>query len=436
MTAGRVLHVLPHAGAGAQTYIDTLTALPGFSFGIFELTPNRSPAAAAANMALRRPALWRAARRADLVHVHGEMASLATLPLLARRRSVVTLHGLHLLRRLGPGLPTRLGRGGLGAIVAAADAIVCVSQTEHDELSWLPGRLRAKLTVVRNGLTLPPPPDPPTRSRVRAAIGLPDDAIAVLYAGQLEPRKDPMTALRAIQRVHARDPRVVLLVAGTAREDGCARRRARTTSGCSGQRSRRARAAQRGRRVRDALAPRGDVLRRARGAWATAVATVVADGSGNPEAVGDAGLVFRIGDDGRAGHGPVAARRRASRRSGRRWPRPAGRGWSTSSPPRASSTEMRAVYDASSWRLAEPPAPRPLERAAASPARPAAARVRSAPADRASAAQRRRRVSGRSRAVCAHSLRAATFVAAHDPYRQWLVERDDVPRSASRSHRS
>ncbi len=101
MTPTRVLHVLPHAGAGAQTYIDTLTVLEGFSFGIFELTPTRSPAAAAANMVLRRPALWRAARGADLVHVHGEMASECTLGLLARRPSVVTLHGLHLLRRLG-----------------------------------------------------------------------------------------------------------------------------------------------------------------------------------------------------------------------------------------------------------------------------------------------------------------------------------------------
>lgn len=295
MTAGRVLHVLPHAGAGAQTYIDTLTALPGFSFGIFELTPNRSPAAAAANMALRRPALWRAARRADLVHVHGEVASLATLPLLTRRRSVVTLHGLHLLRRLGPGLPTRLGRGGLGAVVAAADATVCVSQTEHDELSWLPGRLRAKLTVVRNGLTLPPPPDPRTRSRVRAAIGLPDDAIAVLYAGQLEPRKDPMTALRAIQRVHARDPRVVLLVAGTGPCEDALRSAAGAETRLLGQRS----------DVPELLSAadvfvmpshREGLSYAVLEAMGHAVATVVSDGPGNPEAVGDAGIVFRIGD--------------------------------------------------------------------------------------------------------------------------------------------
>ena len=171
MSQRRVLHVLPHAGAGAQTYIDALTALDGFSFGIFELTPTRAPAAAAANMALRRPSLWRAAGRADLIHVHGEMASLCTLGLLARRPSVVTLHGLHLLRRLGPGLPAGLGRTGIRAVVAAADATICVSQGEHDELSGSPAHLRAKLAVVRNGLAAPPPPDPEIRAAGAGGAG-------------------------------------------------------------------------------------------------------------------------------------------------------------------------------------------------------------------------------------------------------------------------
>ena len=82
----RVLHVLPHAGAGAQTYIDVLGALDGFSFATFELSTSRSPAAAAASIAARQPRLYRAARHADLIHAHGEVASLLSLPLLGSKR--------------------------------------------------------------------------------------------------------------------------------------------------------------------------------------------------------------------------------------------------------------------------------------------------------------------------------------------------------------
>jgi glycosyltransferase involved in cell wall biosynthesis len=295
MKPRRVLHVLPHAGAGAQTYIDTLTALHGFAFGIFELTPTRSPAAAAANMALRRPALWRAARGADLIHVHGEVASFSTLALLARRPSVVTLHGLHLLRRLGPGIPARLGRAGLTAIVAAADATICVSEAERDELSWLPTRLGAKLAVVRNGLPLPPAPAPALRVRSRAALGLAHDAVAVLYAGQLEPRKDPLTALRAVQRAHASDPRLTLLIAGTGPCESELRAAAGGETRLLGQRS----------DVAHLLAAadvfvmpshREGLSYAVLEAMGHGVATVVSDGPGNPEAVGDAGVVVGVGD--------------------------------------------------------------------------------------------------------------------------------------------
>ena len=215
MTPTRVLHVLPHAGAGAQTYIDTLSALDGYAFGIFELSASRSAATAGLSIATRRPALIRAARRADLIHLHGEIASLSTLTLLARHRSVVTLHGLHLLRRLPAGVPARLGRLGLRSIAGAANAVICVSEAERDDLTWLPPAPAAKLTVIHNGLALPPSASPQTRTAVRAELGLAEASVAVLYLGQLEPRKDPFSALHAVQEVHREDPRIVLLIAGS-----------------------------------------------------------------------------------------------------------------------------------------------------------------------------------------------------------------------------
>lgn len=296
MSEVRVLHVLPHAGAGAQTYIDVLSELPGFSFDLLELSGSRAPLGAGASIAARLPRIAAAARRADLVHVHGEVAALACLPVLAARRSLVTLHGLHLLRRLPPGIPRRLGRLGLARIVATADRTICVSQAERDELDWLTPRLRSRLVVVRNGLRPEPATTDEERERARAELGLANGTVAVLYAGQLEPRKDPLTAARAALHAHAGDPRIVLLVAGT----GPCEAELRATTGEAvrllGQR-----------RDVPLLLAAADVfvmpsLREGLSyavleALARGVATVVSDGTGNPEAVGDAGLVFPAGDD-------------------------------------------------------------------------------------------------------------------------------------------
>lgn len=296
MTTRRVLHVLPHAGAGAQTYIDVLAALDGCSFEIFELSSSRSRGGAAASIAGRQPGLARAASRADLVHVHGEVAGAIALPWLLGRPSVVTLHGLHLLRRLSPGFPQQVGRWNLRAIVAAAGQTICVSEAEMVDLLWLPARLRSKLVVVRNGLELPPAGDPAVRSRARAALGLSDDGVAVLYLGQLEPRKDPLTAVRAVERARAQDERIVLLVAGDGPCRIALQSHASHGAHLLGQR----------RDVDDLLAAsdlfvmpslREGLSYAVLEALGHGLATVVSDAPGNPEAVGSAGLVFAAGDE-------------------------------------------------------------------------------------------------------------------------------------------
>jgi glycosyltransferase involved in cell wall biosynthesis len=290
MSARRVLHVLPHAGAGAQTYIDVLMALDGYEFAVFELSGSRGRAAAATAIATRQPRLARAARSADIVHVHGEVASLASLPWLRLHASVVTLHGMHLTRRL----PERAGQAAARVIVAAADATICVSQAERDELEHLPWRLRLKLAVVRNGLALPPPVAAAPRAAARAALALSGDDVAVLYLGQLEPRKDPGTLVRAAGRAHAQDGRIVLLIAGQGPSAAELRALAGPEVRLLGQR-------------RDAgeLLAAADVFvmpSRREGlsyavleALAHGVATIVSDAPGNPEAVGEAGLVFPAG---------------------------------------------------------------------------------------------------------------------------------------------
>jgi glycosyltransferase involved in cell wall biosynthesis len=295
MTA-HVLHVLPHAGAGAQTYIDTLSSLEGFSFETFELSNSRSAPRAAASILAHQPPLAAAARRADLVHVHGEVASLLALPWLAARRSVVTLHGLHLLRRLSAGLPQRMGRANLRVIVAASNVTICVSLAERDELRWLPARHQSKLAVVLNGLELPPPRNEQVRQRLRSELELDPDTVAVLYAGQLESRKDPLTAVHAVELARSEDPRLVMLIAG----DGPMIEHLRASAGDGarflGQRD----------DVEDLMSAcdvfvmpslREGLSYAVLEALGHGLPTIASDAPGNQEAVGDAGLVFPAGDE-------------------------------------------------------------------------------------------------------------------------------------------
>src|SRR3954468_15148701 len=90
------LHVLPHPGGGGETYVDSLAAMDGYRFERVHLGERASGRAVVAALPVT---IRRLARRFDLVHVHGESAAALCLPLAAIRPSLVTLHGLNLLRR-------------------------------------------------------------------------------------------------------------------------------------------------------------------------------------------------------------------------------------------------------------------------------------------------------------------------------------------------
>jgi glycosyltransferase involved in cell wall biosynthesis len=192
-------------------------------------------------------------------------------------------------------MPARLGRLGLRAIAGAANAVICVSEAERGDLGWLPLASTAKLSVIHNGLALPAPVPAGLRAAARAKLGLEEGAVAVLYLGQLEPRKDPFSALRAVQDVHRENLRIVLLIAGSGPSMGELQALAGPETWLLGQR----------RDVSDLLAAadvfvmpshREGLSYAVLEAMAHGVATVVSDGSGNPEAVGEAGLVFPAGD--------------------------------------------------------------------------------------------------------------------------------------------
>jgi glycosyltransferase involved in cell wall biosynthesis len=290
-----VLHVLPHPGGGGETYVDLLEGLGGFRHERLTLSPTRSRARGVVAVALRRRGIVRRARGADLVHVHGDMAAMLIAPALAARPLVITTHGLHRLRR-SDRLGARLVRHRLTAAVAAATRVICHTREERDDLvAVLPASLHERLSVVPNGVALPPAVDPEHRGRTRAELGLDEDEVAIVFAAQLEERKDPLGAIGAVEAARADGAKVVLLLAGDgplAVEVG-----ARAGDGVHvlGRRD-----------DLERLFTAGDLflLPSAREGMSFALleamghglVPVVADGAGNAETIADSGLVYAAGD--------------------------------------------------------------------------------------------------------------------------------------------
>jgi glycosyltransferase involved in cell wall biosynthesis len=270
-------------------YIDLLEEMPGYRFARLHLTA--SPSAAPPAIARALVAVARAAGRYDLLHVHGEVAAGLCLPLLATRPSVVTLHGLNLVRRLG-GTRRTAARLNLRAFLRAADWTICVSESEHAELTRAVGVAAARRSVVvRNGVHAGYIASADERLSVRESLGMPPSDTLAIWVGSLAEHKDPLAAVRA-----AEDASVRLLVVG----DGPLRAEVE-------------RAASEHARV---LGTRADVGRLLAAsdvfvltshheglsfslleAMAHGLAPIVTNLPENLEAIGDAGVAIQVGDD-------------------------------------------------------------------------------------------------------------------------------------------
>lgn len=292
MSEPTVLHVLPHPGQGGERYLDALSAMEGFRFERFFLTEGRGRIEALRGARRAR----RAAQDADLVHVHGDASVLLCLRILRSRPSVITFHGLHLYRRLG-GVRRRLVKNRLRRAIRFARLTICTSDSELRDAAAIAGRAgEGRLVQIDNGIEDPGPPDPERRRAAREELGLSGSDVAVLYVGQLEKRKGVLDLLAALQSARSEGAPLIGLIAG----DGPLR----------DQVERRAEAA--GARV---LGQRDDVPSLLEAAdvfvlpsereglsialleaMAKGRACVVSDGPGNPDAVGEAGMVFSYGE--------------------------------------------------------------------------------------------------------------------------------------------
>jgi glycosyltransferase involved in cell wall biosynthesis len=206
-TERSVLHVLPHPGGGGETYVHALEGMPGYRFSRVHLA--RDPRPSVVQLARGVARTYRHAWGHDLLHVHGEVAAALFLPLLAARPSVVTLHGLHLVRRVRG--PRKRGAAlSLRAVLRAADRTICVGQAEHDVLANVVGRAAARrAAVVRNGVRRSAGASGAERADVRRKLGVAYSDPLAIWVGSLDERKDPLTAVRAAERAE-----VALLVVG------------------------------------------------------------------------------------------------------------------------------------------------------------------------------------------------------------------------------
>lgn len=273
--------------------------MDGYAFERFFMAPSPRPADALPLLVRTGVSVHAAARKHDVIHVQGEVASLLCLPSLAVRPSVVTFNGLNLLRRLTG--PRRLAaQANMRLIVRAASRTICVAESEHEEVIGVVGRdALHRLTLIRNSVEPATPPSPAERIAARAAFDLSESTTVGVWLAGLDEVKDPTVPVRAaIELVRSGAP-LQLLIAG----DGPLRSEIERLVDVSGvdavkilgfrQDTRRVLAAA------DFFvlsSTREGLSFSLLEAMSMAVPPVVSDAPGNVDAVGNAGVIVRRGD--------------------------------------------------------------------------------------------------------------------------------------------
>jgi L-malate glycosyltransferase len=239
------------------------------------------------------------------------------LPSLATRPSVVTLHGLHLLRRLD-GAAGFAAKANLRLILRAASRTICVSDDERaDVLRAVGSSAEGRLVVIHNGVAPISPPHPDERAAARSALHLDESLVVGAWLGSLDARKDPLIAVRAAIKVARTGAPLALLVAG----DGPLRAEVERTVADGALDAVRVLGFRDD--IRQVLAAadffvmsshREGLSYSLLEAMSMGLPAIVSDAAGNPEAVGDAGIVVPRGDAASLAH---AYRRLIADRSAR-----------------------------------------------------------------------------------------------------------------------
>ncbi|MFL6140180.1 MAG: D-inositol-3-phosphate glycosyltransferase [Frankiaceae bacterium] len=159
----------------------------------------------------------------DLVHSHywlsGQVGWLAKdrwgVPLVHSMHTMAKVKNANLADGDEPEPPAR--EIGEAQVVAEADRLVASTGEEAEQLASLYGAAPAKVTTVAPGVDLERFAPGPVAA-ARASVGLPADAIVLLFVGRIQPLKAPDLLLHAAAQLVAADPllrrRLVVCVVG------------------------------------------------------------------------------------------------------------------------------------------------------------------------------------------------------------------------------
>lgn len=154
----------------------------------------------------------------DLIHAH-ELISPSTTALLAKALYgvpiLVTVHGSGQSSEIYRLRGRMLGKLRLKLICKHMDAFVVISQKIAAELDEenVPAERRVHIPNGVDTAHFTPVPASVKRT-MRASLGLPADAVIVVYVGRLAPEKNVAQLLEIWPRLHARVPQAMLVIVG------------------------------------------------------------------------------------------------------------------------------------------------------------------------------------------------------------------------------
>lgn len=148
-----------------------------------------------------------------VLHTHYWLSGVAALP-AAGSLGIPLVHTMHTMARvknaaLAPGdrPEPQVRVDGETALVGGADGLVANTEEEARALVGLYGADPDRVRVVHPGVdlrTFRPQP----QSQVRARLGVPQDALVLLFVGRVQPLKAPDVLVRAAGEMIRRDPQL------------------------------------------------------------------------------------------------------------------------------------------------------------------------------------------------------------------------------------
>jgi glycosyltransferase involved in cell wall biosynthesis len=108
-----------------------------------------------------------------------------------------------------------VAKANLQLIVRAASRTICVSDAEHaDLLDAIGSRAERRALVIHNGVTPLLPTSPEERAAVRAELGISPATLVGISVGALDEVKDPLTPVRAAMNVVQTGADIALIMIG------------------------------------------------------------------------------------------------------------------------------------------------------------------------------------------------------------------------------